>query len=84
MTKEIEAVYEHGMIHPLQPLEPPEKHKNDNQAVRVLCLVLFVTLCGSQMKEATAASSSLVPIHYKENCRIVVGDCRVAPNIIDF
>ncbi len=24
MTKEIEAVYEHGMIRPLQPLELPE------------------------------------------------------------
>lgn len=29
MTKEIEAVYEHGMIRPLQPLELPEGARLD-------------------------------------------------------
>lgn len=29
MTKEIEAVYEHGMIRPLQPLELPEGARID-------------------------------------------------------
>ena len=29
MTKEIEAVYEHGMIRPLQPLELPEGTRLD-------------------------------------------------------
>lgn len=29
MTKEIEAVYEHGVIRPLQPLELPEGSKLD-------------------------------------------------------
>ena len=29
MTKEIEAIYEHGMIRPLQPLELPEGARLD-------------------------------------------------------
>ena len=29
MTKEIEAIYEHGMIRPLQPLELPEGARVD-------------------------------------------------------
>lgn len=29
MTKEIEAIYEHGMIRPLQPLELPEGSRLD-------------------------------------------------------
>ena len=59
MTKEIEAVYEHGMIRPLQPLELPEgarldlivitheQPKANGNAVEILAEIAALPLEGS-------------------------------------
>jgi len=59
MTKEIEAVYEQGMIRPLQPLELPEgarldlivitheEGKNDGTAAKILAEIAALPLEGS-------------------------------------
>jgi predicted DNA-binding antitoxin AbrB/MazE fold protein len=46
MTKEIEAVYEQGMIRPLQPLELPEGHG----AISLLLLTNNLVPMGIQPK----------------------------------
>jgi len=59
MTKEIEAVYEQGIIRPLQPLELPEgarldlivitheDDKNDGNAAKILAEIAALPLEGS-------------------------------------
>ncbi|HEX6650564.1 MAG TPA: antitoxin family protein [Pyrinomonadaceae bacterium] len=59
MTKEIEAVYEHGMIRPLQPLELPEgarldlivitheQHTTNGRAAEILAEIAALPLEGS-------------------------------------
>jgi predicted DNA-binding antitoxin AbrB/MazE fold protein len=59
MTKEIEAVYEQGMIRPLQPLELPEgarldlivitheEDKNNGNAAKILAEIAALPLEGS-------------------------------------
>lgn len=59
MTKEIEAVYEHGMIRPLQPLELPdgtrldlivithEQPKTNGNAAQILAEIAALPLEGS-------------------------------------
>jgi predicted DNA-binding antitoxin AbrB/MazE fold protein len=59
MTKEIEAVYEHGLIRPLQPLDLPEgarldvivithdQHKANGNAAEILAEIAALPLEGS-------------------------------------
>lgn len=59
MTKEIQAVYEQGMIRPLQPLELPEgaqldlivitheADKNNSQAAKILAEIAALPLEGA-------------------------------------
>ena len=59
MTKEIEAIYEHGMIRPLQPLELPEgarldlivitheEPKTNGKAAEILAEIAALPLEGS-------------------------------------
>lgn len=59
MTKEIQAVYEQGMIRPLQPLELPEgarldlivitheEDKNNSQAAKILAEIAALPLEGA-------------------------------------
>ncbi|MEN3329417.1 MAG: hypothetical protein V7638_4224 [Acidobacteriota bacterium] len=59
MTKEIEAIYEQGMIRPLQPLELPEgtrldvivitheQHETNGKAAKILAEIAALPLEGS-------------------------------------
>ena len=59
MTKEIEAIYEHGVIRPLQPLELPEgarldlivitheENKKNGNAAKILAEIAALPLEGS-------------------------------------
>lgn len=59
MNKEIEAVYEHGLIRPLQPLDLPEgarldvivithdQHKTNGNAAEILAEIAALPLEGS-------------------------------------
>lgn len=71
MTKEIEAVYEQGLIRPLQPLELPEgarldlivithEDKNNGNAAKILAEIAALPLEGSSDDFAGSEHDSIL------------------------